>query len=365
MPPSPQPSSPALSISSIIRPTTSTFTGQSPAITPRTLSFLPQGSSQSQEGFQDQATLPLSDPAVRTRTEPQGRYRQAKEEQLLEELALIAIMLGESHSEYLEKSTHIVDIFLQQGRYRSAEEMIRKSISAFKTESRDDIYRLKAVDMLGTVLLYQGFDKEAEKILSETFQSQKRVLGTENPSTLMSMHKLALAYAEQRRLKEAEDLLTQVLETRRRILGQDHINTMKCMDSLARVYRGQKRWMEAEDLGLQVIERQTRVLGREHLDTQVAISGLALLYMDEGRLKEAGDLEVQVLETRTRVLGQEHPDTLASMHNLAWTWNGIGRFADSIKLMEECGQLRIRILGASHPDTLYSKEFLLHWQRGN
>jgi tetratricopeptide (TPR) repeat protein len=364
--PSPQPPSPALSISSIIRPSTSTFTGQSPAMTPRTLSILPQVSSQSQDGFQDQATLHLSDlsaSAVRTRTVPQGRYKQTEEEQLREELSLITIMLGESHSEYLHKSLMVADIVIDQGRYRSAEEIVRKSLSVFKPENRDDIYRLEALSTLGRVLLHQGFYKQAEKIQSETLQSQKRVLGTENTSTLNSMDDLALTYILQGRLKEAEDLSAQVLEIRRRVLGQDDADTLRSMNYLAEIYRHQKQWTEAEDLNLQLIERQTRVVGWENPNTLISMEQLATLYMDVGRWKEAEDLEVQVLEMKTRVLGQEHPHTLLSMHNLACTWNRAGRHADSLKLMEKCCTLQARILGASHPDNLASKKVLLEWQQ--
>ncbi|KAE8454659.1 hypothetical protein EG329_000282 [Mollisiaceae sp. DMI_Dod_QoI] len=357
-----QPASPALSISSIIR-STSTFTGQSPAMTPRTLPIFPQNSSQFAEGFQEKARpfqSNLSSAVVWTQTDlhvaasTQSRYRQSEEEQLWEELLWIKFSHGESDSEYLDRSTKIAIVLHEQGRYKSAEELIQRSISAYKLENRDDVHKLNALNILGEIFRAQGFYTKAEKVHKRTLRSKTDLLGSEHPNTLISMRNLASIYCRQGLWKEAEDLDVQVMETRKRVLGQEHPDTLLSISNLAVAYGEQARWKEAEDLQEQVLETRKRVLGQEHPDTLMSMGYLATTYWQQRHLREAEDLEVQVMEMRKRVLGQEHPDTLMSMSNLASTYWSQRRWNEAEDLQEQVLETQKRVLGQEHPDTLIS-----------
>jgi hypothetical protein len=57
-------------------------------------------------------------------------------------------------------------------------------------------------------------------------------------------------YWSQGRLGEAEKLLVQVLEVERKVLGEEHPVTLSSMNSLAALYRNQGRSKEAEEVGL-------------------------------------------------------------------------------------------------------------------
>ncbi|KAF4628664.1 hypothetical protein G7Y89_g9490 [Cudoniella acicularis] len=260
--------SPAISISSIIRSTTSTFTGQSPAIAPRTLSILPQVSSLSSEGFQNKARLSLSGLSSSTQTEshvtasPEKRYNQEEEEQLRGELSMMAIMFGESHSEYLSKSTELAWVLSRQGRYKSAEEIIRIPLSVYPNKNADDIHKFEALNALGAILCYQGSYTKAEKIFMRTIQFKKGLLGSEHDSTLETA-----LYAEQERWQEAENLIVQVMDASKRVLGQEHPGTIRRIVCLAHIWKGYGRYAEALELKEECVQLYTRVLGKEHPET--------------------------------------------------------------------------------------------------
>ena len=74
---------------------------------------------------------------------------------------------------------------------------------------------------------------------------------------------IARTYSTQGRWKEAEELLVQVMETEKRVFGQEHPDTLSSMANLASTYRDQGRWKEAEELLVQVME--TRKIGRAHV----------------------------------------------------------------------------------------------------
>jgi tetratricopeptide (TPR) repeat protein len=222
--------------------------------------------------------------------------------------------------------------------------------------------RINLMWKCGQCFYKDGRWTEAEAAFTQVLEIEKRDLGAEHPSTLVSMNDLALTFWNQGRYREAEELILEVIDTRKRVLGQEHPDTLVSIGSLASTYWNQGRYIEAEELEVQVLETRKRVLGQEHPDTLLSIGNLASTYRNQGQYKEAEELEVQVLETRKRVLGQEHPDTLLSMHNLAFTWKDMGRATEAVRLMEECVQSRKRVLGPDHPHTLKSCAHLAKWK---
>jgi tetratricopeptide (TPR) repeat protein len=85
---------------------------------------------------------------------------------------------------------------------------------------------------LAGALYVNGQPAEAEKLLRETLDIQRRVLGPEHPDTLLSMGNLAHFLTENGRYTEAEKLYRQTLDIRRRVLGPDHPNTAGTIYSL-------------------------------------------------------------------------------------------------------------------------------------
>lgn len=72
---------------------------------------------------------------------------------------------------------------------------------------------------LADVLLKEGHAKEAEKLQRETLATQTRVLGPQNPDTLLSQSDLVRTLNKKGRYTEAEKLGRQTLESQRRVLG--------------------------------------------------------------------------------------------------------------------------------------------------
>ena len=194
------------------------------------------------------------------------------------------------------------------------------------------------------------------------YAQNKKLLGPEHPSTLISMTDLASTYRYQGRWKEAEELEVQVMEARKRVPGPEHPRTLTSMANLAYTYWNQGRLKEAEELEVQVLEIRKKVLGLEHPVTLTSLANLASTFSDQGRLKEAEELEVQVLELRKKVLGLEHPDTLTSMSNLALTKWGLDRKSEAIRLMSEVVQYRRERNGSDHPKAVVPERTLQQWQ---
>ncbi|KAF2114628.1 hypothetical protein BDV96DRAFT_647324 [Lophiotrema nucula] len=391
---SPRVPSPALSIASLFE-SRSTFTGQSPAPTYQSLpTFLPDLLPVA-SAFQDQPNLAAASLPY--------RYKQTDEERLREELSRAEIVFGHSHSETLDVLYKLGIVLLEQGRYGSAEKMIRRLVEG-RRRIGSHVDTLNASDLLGRIFHHQGLFGEAEKLHRRTLKSREfflgsehldtltsvrelglvllgqgkydeaeamhrralegceKLLGSEHSNTLVSMGDLASIYWKQGRWKEAVELKVHVMQTRTRVLGKEHPHTLTSMANLAPIYWKQGRWKEAEELEVQVMQTRTRVLGKEHPHTLTIMANLASTYAKQGRWKEAEELAVQVMQTMTRVLGKEHPHTLTSMANLAHTWKSQGRNEVAISLMERCLELHKKVLGPHHPETEQSLNWLVNWQ---
>ena len=87
-----------------------------------------------------------------------------------------------------------------------------------------------------SILLGQGKYAQAEALFSQTLEIQRRVLGPEHASTLMSMDNLASVQYVQGKYAQAQALFNQTLEVRRRVLGPDNPDTLETLSAFAAMY---------------------------------------------------------------------------------------------------------------------------------
>uniref|UniRef100_A0A0D2XLU3 Clr5 domain-containing protein n=1 Tax=Fusarium oxysporum (strain Fo5176) TaxID=660025 RepID=A0A0D2XLU3_FUSOF len=213
----------------------------------------------------------------------QYRYRQADEDRLRSELSVAETLFGSEHVETLDILTMLTNVLLQQGRYKSAEEMIRRAVTGYqKTVGGDDIRTLSALELLGQVLARQGFHRQAAKFLEELLESERVTLGEEHPSTLSCMAELSKVYTDQRRWRKAALLSERVLEIKKRVCGEaDHV-TLRSMSDLGVAYMWLGRLEESKQLIGQALKLSKNILGDEHITT--------LVYEKHKKFSKAEDL---------------------------------------------------------------------------
>ncbi|WP_446214006.1 FxSxx-COOH system tetratricopeptide repeat protein [Micromonospora sp. IBSANI012] len=199
---------------------------------------------------------------------------------------------------------------------------------------------------------------EAIGLYQRTLADCERVLGPDHPDTLTSRHSLAAAYQSVGRSDEAIGLHQRTLTDRERVLGPDHPETLTSRNNLAGAYQGVGRSDEAIGLYQRTLTDRERVLGPDHPGTLTSRHNLAHAYQSVGRLDEAIGLYQRTLTDRERVLGPDHPGTLTSRHNLAAAYQGVGRLDEAIGLFERTLTDRKRVLGPDHPNTLISRNNL-------
>jgi non-specific serine/threonine protein kinase/serine/threonine-protein kinase len=110
------------------------------------------------------------------------------------------------------------------------------------------------------------------------------------------MNLLAIILSEENRLPEAESLLQQTLDIQRRVLGPEHPETLKSMDSLATLMSGEGRYSDAAKLERETLDIQRRVLAPDNPDAAVVEYNLACFLAHLGQKDEALTLLRHALE---------------------------------------------------------------------
>ncbi|WZH43997.1 Kinesin light chain 2 [Fusarium acuminatum] len=262
MAPSPVAPSPTPSLWTVAQSRTGVFSGQSPAPIhqPLPTNMLLSHDPAPNAFFPNQV-----DPVLTTR---RYRYMEADEERLREELFVTETTHGASDHQTLGMLYDLAGVLMDQGRYKSAEEVIRRALNGYRNPCRhQSVQWLEAMDCLGNVLYLQGLYPQALQLQQRILQWKKAILREDHLSTLISMIQLSGTYTEQKQLEEAEMLAAHAVKILSRTQSEEHPETIGAMSDLMWIYNYQGRFDEAEELGLSVVARGTKVFGEQHFRT--------------------------------------------------------------------------------------------------
>ena len=201
---------------------------------------------------------------------------------------------------------------------------------------------------MGAVYTNLGVYDVAVDLLKDALETERRVLGADDPDTLIAMNRLADAFWFQGKLADAEPLYLELVDRRQRILGPDHQATLRANYDLASLYSEQGRVKEAEELKVKTLDAQRRVLGESHRDTLDSMANLSVTYFRQGRYKEALPLAEAATAGSLRLLGPDHPDTLVSQRLVADIYTRFDRDAEAEALFLKTLAAERRVLGDNH-----------------
>jgi eukaryotic-like serine/threonine-protein kinase len=193
---------------------------------------------------------------------------------------------------------------------------------------------------------------KAMVLLEKAHATRQATLGPDDPLTLGTSYRLALAIKAAGNLDRALPLQEETLRRMKAVLGPDHRVTLSCMNSLAGMYDLTGR----RDLSLPLLEetlrRQKATLGTENPDTLTTMVNLGTVYADSGKLDLALPLLQQALSLLKARLGHSHPKTLKAMSKLGVTYESAEKLDLAMPLLQETLKLQKETLGSENPDTL-------------
>jgi serine/threonine protein kinase len=200
------------------------------------------------------------------------------------------------------------------------------------SQSLDRIHPLHmtALDQKGMVLLYMENFEEAEGVLKQALELQKKVLGPDHEDTIHSLAKLGDLYSNWGKQDKAIPITKEVLSRRTKIFGPKYRFTLVSMNGLALLYDQVGRDEEAVALLREAYRIAIEVEGPENIFTLTYANNLALALIDVDKLDEAEKAAEDVLSIRRRLLGEDHSSVFATRHTLARVWFGQFRYGECL-----------------------------------
>ncbi|KAL0634817.1 hypothetical protein Q9L58_006250 [Maublancomyces gigas] len=212
-------------------------------------------------------------------------------------------------------------LHLAQSRYSNATQ---------ENEEQDN--QLVAAEIeLGVTNDELGQYNEALEWYGRALTGYEKTLGEEHPSTLDTVHSMAVVYNFQGRYVEALEWCGRALTGKEKALGEEHPSTLATVDNMAVVYKNQGRYEEALEWYGRALTGKEKALGEEHPSTLDTVHNMANVYDNQGRYEEALEWYGRALTGKEKVLGEEHPSTLATVHNMAGVYDSQGRYEKALE----------------------------------
>jgi tetratricopeptide (TPR) repeat protein len=258
-------------------------------------------------------------------------------------------------TEFMTSMFKVSDPSEARGNSITVREILDKSSKEIDTSlANDPELKAQMMFVMGDVYRSLGLNLRAQELLTKAVESQRHLLGPEDPQTLTTQDELAWILNGQGHSSEAEVMGRETLTLRRKVLGPDHPDTIRSMLHLATILGNESKYSESEELEREALQLSRRVNGPDSPRTLLAINNLAGTLSEIGKYSESEKLVRETLEVRKRVLGPDHPDTLLSVNNLASLLGMEDKTDEAERLLRPLIETERRVLGPEHPDTLRS-----------
>jgi tetratricopeptide (TPR) repeat protein len=175
---------------------------------------------------------------------------------------------------------------------------------------------------------------DAQRMLLQALELQKRLLPADIPMLADTMSALAGAYYEQGMYTQAEMLYKDALAEREQFFGAEHPQVASIFNSLGLVYWQMTRYEEAEEMfkrSLRINQQQ----GVSQTDLADNLNNLALIYLYQGKYAEAAPLFEQAAMLWHRHEGPLHPSTLICQGNIAVTYLRLAKYAQAERIFTD------------------------------
>jgi serine/threonine protein kinase/tetratricopeptide (TPR) repeat protein len=280
-----------------------------------------------------------------------GVYQQA-EPHLQRAYDLRRRLLGDKDLLTLASMSQLGRLYVMAARFKEGEPLLAQALESYRRIlGPDRAETLETAVWLGQLhaqVATRPSRDQAEKLLTGTLESGRRLFGEENLIVLEAQYGMAfLRGVIQGRREDAVLLCLGGLETARKALGEGHWLTCKFMVRAAWFEAGDDQFDEAQRLARTVLDRDRRVLGPDHPDTLEAQCTLGLV-LARNDLEEAEKLLAPGIERMRHVLGDDYAEVLFFSRCLADVYMAQHRYAEAENLLTPILTAGGRRLGDDH-----------------
>ena len=225
------------------------------------------------------------------------------------------------------------DRLLIYGRFAQAAAQFQAAYDAAK-RAGEEAKIADAAASLGSIYISVDRFGEAEPLLKQAIEIDRRLFGPDAPQTARHAVALAKLYSMQQRLKEAEELLTHAQPIVERAFGKDGSLMATVWNDLGLIEEGFGHTKSATAHYRHAIANYQKQ-GESRIGPMAMVMvNLAGVLVDEFQLEEASQVAETALTLSERAFGADHPFTARAMHSLGRVRQAQGRLDDARALYE-------------------------------
>ncbi len=221
-------------------------------------------------------------------------------------------LLGINHSMTIEIVNNLTISLLNQRKAKEAKTILDQyvPISIEMLGSHNGLTtRLK--NSLAACSAILGDLKSAEKLFLEFQENLAQIHGDElHHNVIANHHNLGALYYRMKKYEQSVEQLSIGLEQSEKLLGLENPRTLITMADLARSQGKLKQYEDSEKTFLRSLELGKEVFPADHFDTLLTKENLGRMYVESDQPEKAAQVFDQLLEINQRLHGNDHPDTL-------------------------------------------------------
>jgi tetratricopeptide (TPR) repeat protein len=165
-------------------------------------------------------------------------------------------------------------------------------------------------------------------------QKLKRILGGENPKTVIAMKKLGYICEKQRKFREAERLYRQIAISYQKSLGFRHATTLNAYLDVVDILYTQGETLQSLKIHESIHDTINQLVAPDNSLALRSNETRACVIYRYGKLNEANDLIRQILQIELHTLGPKCERTLHNMNILSRILKHLQKFDESIQLLQ-------------------------------
>ncbi|XP_031109164.1 kinesin light chain 3 isoform X2 [Ipomoea triloba] len=240
-----------------------------------------------------------------------------------EKLFLAAIQeakegFGDRDSHVASACNNLAELYRVKKELDKAKPLYLEAISILEESfGHDDIRVGAALHNLGQFYLVQQNLEQARVCYERALKIKRRVLGEAHPDYADTMYHLGTVLHFQGKEKDSETLIWDSIRILEDVGQGESIICTKRMRHLAEMYLKSNRIAEAVNLQRKILHKMELSKGWGSLDTVLAAERLALTLLTQGSLTDAQQLLERCLDARKILLPENHIEVAGNMLHIA------------------------------------------------
>lgn len=281
----------------------------------------------------------------------ESRYTDA-ENILREALKIFESQYPPEHPDIADTMVKLARVLCDEGKYSQAKALVQTALKNEEDllQGSPNLIIAKAKNCLGNIARQDGRYGDALKLIQESIDIQKRILGGQNIELAVTMRDLALVQEEEGEFEAAEDTLLNSMHIIERLAGPEHPERAAAASALAHAYLRDQKYADAEPMLKKSMELSEKVLGNNNAVTASGAHDLGSLYLQQKQFTEAQQYLSKALSIDEALYGQSAAQVAADLTILATAVSGAGDEIKASDLLKRAAQIKNVLPGGNRSE---------------